>query len=65
MMPNAHLVYQPKRLTRTLEANYGADNAESLAAEDIDAALHDIAMRHGLREFLRDCEMRRSRGLQH
>src|SRR5665213_2053910 len=63
VMPDAHLEHQPARLTRTLEANYGEDNAADLAAEDIDAALHDIAMRHGLREFLRECETRRSKEL--
>ena len=64
-MPNARLAHEPKGLTRALEANYGADDVAHLTAEDIDAALHDIAMRHGLREFLLDCEARRSKELQH
>jgi hypothetical protein len=53
--PMQHAQHFPKVLERTFEENFGADH---LPADDVDAALHEIAMKNGLRDFLHGCEVR-------
>jgi hypothetical protein len=47
----------PEMLARTFEGNFGADHF--FPADDLNAALHEIAMKNGLRDFLQSCEVRR------
>ena len=54
-MRHAHLEHLPEILARTFEENFGADH---LPADDANAALHEIALKNGLRDFLHDCEVR-------